>query len=292
MAKIFKVLILTFLLFSSYAFSEDIVYIVVPDKTLTTEDFAAKELSKYLEKITNNKIIILRESSWTGKTKAIFVGATDKRTSLVNTALSPEEYMIKSTGEGLFLYGDDTKGDPLNMDTRVGTLFSVYDYLYRAYGVKWLWPGESGEFLIRNQKLKIDGFNMKESPAFRQRKFRNVYSIKKITKTAIDRLKVSKTYIQDKKNELDLWLRRNRAGMSISIAMDHAFKDWYDRYSKTHPEWFAVQGNGKQFWPENKAYLKFHISDPGFINEAYKQGVEKSCNCSYDGRYCSRIACL
>ena len=269
----FSGLILILFLFSSDLFSRDNVYIIVPNKTLDVEDFAAKELAQYLEKITNNKIEITRESSWSGKTKAIFIGATNKRKSLFNTVLLPEGYIIKSTGEGLFLYGDDTKGDPLKMDTRVGTLFAVYDYLYRAYGIKWLWPGESGEFLIRNQKLKIDGFNMKESPAFRQRKFRNVYSIKKITKTAVDQLKVSQDYIQNKRKELDLWLRRNRAGMSISIVANHAFTDWYNRYSKTHPEWFAVQNNGKRFWPENKAHLKFHISEPAFIDEAYKQGV-------------------
>src|SRR4030067_1889043 len=160
----FSGLILILFLFSSDLFSRDNVYIIVPNKTLDVEDFAAKELAQYLEKITNNKIEITRESSWSGKTKAIFIGATNKRKSLFNTVLLPEGYIIKSTGEGLFLYGDDTKGDPLKMDTRVGTLFAVYDYLYRAYGIKWLWPGESGEFLNTNQRLKIDGFNVKESP--------------------------------------------------------------------------------------------------------------------------------
>jgi hypothetical protein len=266
-------IILCSILFPVDALSSDIIYIVVADKTQEAEDFAIKELAEYLEKITNDDPKIIQESSWSGKTKAIFIGATNKRKSLFDAVLPPEGYVIKSTDEGLFLYGDDTKGDPLNMDTRVGTLFAVYDYLYRAYGVKWLWPGESGEFLIRNQKLKIDGFNVKESPAFRQRKFRNVYSIEKITKIAVDNLQVSQDYIQNKRKELDLWLRRNRAGMSISIVANHAFTDWYNRYSKTHPEWFAVQKNGKRFWPENKAHLKFHISDPAFIDEAYKQGV-------------------
>ena len=41
------------------------------------------------------------------------------------------------------------EGDPLasNLGTPVGTLFAVYDVLDNDLGVRWLWPGKSGEFV-------------------------------------------------------------------------------------------------------------------------------------------------
>jgi hypothetical protein len=71
--------------------------------------------------------------------------------------LRDDGFLIESTPEGsLVLAGNG----------RNGTSFAVYKFLERFAGIRWLWPGESGEVIPKKSTLALDPVSMEQEPAY------------------------------------------------------------------------------------------------------------------------------
>lgn len=134
---------------------------------------AAVELADYVEKMCGVRPAIRTESArGENLTTRIFIGpckATGERVKAA--ALLPEEFLIRTEGDDLFIVGGDVApGD----EPWKGTLFGVYDFIERELGVRWLFPGEHGEAVPKRKTIAIGELNRREQPRVEKRKVRNV----------------------------------------------------------------------------------------------------------------------
>jgi hypothetical protein len=97
-----------------------------------------------------------------------------------------------------------------------------------------------------------------------------------------------------------VWRRRMRMGGDVGFTYGHAFRDWWAKYGKTHPEWFALGKNGKRGVenPKMADRVKMCVSNPELVQQvvkdhfASKRGLVVNA-CENDSRnFCRCPNCL
>lgn len=220
--------------------------IVIPDSTFDGVEFAAQELQSYVAKSTGVKMPILQEGKVpTASPQRLYLGAAKAayQAGIDGTMIPRDAYHIRTAGEVVYLVGGDGPGDPKDtrLRTPVGTLFAVYDVIDNDLGVRWLWPGESGEYVPKHDTLQIKHRDVTVLPRFRFCGLRTERGI-----------------------EAE-WMRRMRMHWTDGMSFGHAFETWDDKYFAEHPGWFEMDKQGVR--QKNKSMC---VSNPGF----HKQIVE------------------
>ncbi|MDP6115008.1 MAG: DUF4838 domain-containing protein [Planctomycetota bacterium] len=59
-----------------------------------------------------------------------------------------------------------------------------------------------------------------------------------------------------------IWIGYQPALDSLDVHPGHAFKDWWDRFRKTHPEYFALQPAGTRSGYPSPKHAKLCVSNP------------------------------
>ncbi|MCM8757171.1 MAG: DUF4838 domain-containing protein, partial [Candidatus Omnitrophica bacterium] len=228
-------------------------------------------LALYVQKATGARLRILKESAaFPEKNSEFFVlvGATQKTKSLGISLQGIKDggFLIRRTGNFLVLWGEDDRvkyyqGKTLPADpktrshTRHGTLFAVYDFLEKVAGVRWYWPGSLGEVVPNHRNLYVEEIDYRENPDFQ---FRGCYGY----------------WLDDpdfKREESALWWRRQRLGSAGYIPATHSFAKYVSKYGQSHPEYFALQRDGRRLTDtdhggghiclSNKEFQKLLIAD-------------------------------
>lgn len=155
--------------------------------------------------------------------------------------LEPNAFLVRTNGDALFLAGRDDDGDPLRDDVNAGTLFAVYEWLEKQAGVHWLWPGDLGTSVQSASTLRAGNWNLRAQPPFvhtrwRQMFGRELYVQNKNSYTPAQRAELAK--------EETVWMRRNRFARGVSLEYAHGFEDYWERFGKTHPEYFNLLPDG------------------------------------------------
>ena len=100
--------------------------IVLSQDAIPAEVTAAKELQSYLQKITDVKLPIVSEKS---EKPTIFVGQSKEIAQAFGgldfSTLKPDEILLKTSGDDLFLSGERPRG----------SLYAVYELLENEFGV-------------------------------------------------------------------------------------------------------------------------------------------------------------
>ena len=195
--------------------------IVIPAEPDPVEQFAAQELQTYLRKITGVTLPVVK-----GKTAARTGYRLGRATGIRFAGDTPPDSWRSQLKNGfLEIAGADGPGEETDTRNPAGTLFGVYAYLQDSLGVRWLWPGEDGEYIPHKTELSLS--------AMKPSQFRHQL------KTAGPNLKV-------KDPELFRWYRRtmnyreNLREIHAGKLQGHAFVFWPEKYGKQHPEWFAL----------------------------------------------------
>ncbi|MBM3786831.1 MAG: DUF4838 domain-containing protein [Acidobacteria bacterium] len=190
---------------------------------------ARRELAHYLTKATGSP---------QGNPARRFLVGQSEAPAAVKAALAqlPEDgYVIDIAANGTVTLAGNG-GD--------GTAFAVYDFLERFLGVRWLWPGESGEVVAPVDNLRLKPGRIVEKPAFVWRSLGPAGALwGPLDKWTKEReLGVSAEHQRTQK----LWERRNRLG-GLRVQGGHAFGEILPpaRYGASHPEYFALV-NGKR----------------------------------------------
>jgi len=113
-----------------------------------------------------------------------------------------------------------------------GTLHAVYDFLERRCGVRWYVPGDIGTVAPRRPSLTIAPVRDKRRPSMA---YRWIAPTALFLPTPAERVSSRDT---------DLWRLRNRLG-GLPYTANHSFYGYYDRFLKTHPDWFAPGYTGQ-----------------------------------------------
>ncbi len=118
-----------------------------------TIKFAAKELIRAMRIVSGAKKPQGADAESLGQT-VICLG--------IDTSLKEEEVRIRFDGQKLQISGG----------TPVSTIHAVYYFLQKELGVRWLWPGEKGEFMPRRNAYQIpEGLDLKFTPSIKYRGF-------------------------------------------------------------------------------------------------------------------------
>ena len=135
--------------------------IVLPSKPAPPEEFAARELVKYLAAMGNGEAQVVRAPA----EGEIYLGAlpvampATERQSIESSLAGrdPDSFALRSTAHGLLIRGNSPRAH----------LYAAYHYL-ESLGARWYFPGRDGEVVPR-VAAKTTGYDTLQVPSFRER---------------------------------------------------------------------------------------------------------------------------
>jgi hypothetical protein len=209
---------------------------------------AAEELIHYIRESSGALLPIL-VSAPTSVEPASRSGAQGAARILVGFESCPRD--VRQVGERLPDGGFLIRSLPGNAlalagNGRDGTAFAVYTFLERFVGVRWLWPGESGEYIPKNTALRVGQISINEQPAYVWRDLGPGGALwGSMDKWTAER----KLGVTDAHQRLEkLWERHNRFGGAM-IYGGHAMGEILPPavYGPAHPEYYALV-DGERRW--------------------------------------------
>ncbi len=221
--------------------SPPVPIIVFKDAPPRTRDAAVK-LAEYIGKISGVKPAVMDGEPQSVPERAIWIGVQPEVKRLFPKVdfdfKHPEEIVIAANEKHLVIAGRD-RWDPDHMTAKgrlstktglqqeYGTANAVYTFLHDQLGVRWLWPGE--EDVIKQERIAIAPCEVRYHPQIRARA--GLFT---------------KLELGDHKEGPDLeWARVQRLQLdSMELEGGHGFGDWWEKYSKTNPDFFALQPDG------------------------------------------------
>ena len=201
---------------AGFTVNPDAAVIRVTDKKLVDE---AKELQLNLKKLTGKKIPIANKGT---AVKGKFVFEAGKIPAGADTQFKPEEGIWKKVGNALYFYGHEKNG--------VSNAISIF--LEDELGIRW--PAEGVILATPAKEIKVKNDSGSWAPKLGMRVLRRFSKISK---------------------ESALWKKRMRMGSHAGIPGTHAFTNYWKRFGKTNPEFFALNSNGERA-PLRTAYKK------------------------------------
>lgn len=137
--------------------------ILIKDKCNRIERFAAEELAKYLEKVSQDScsITTCRDIDNTICVGVLPINLDHNTRKLLLYEIENMEndaFFLRSIGNNLIIQGKTPRA----------TLFGVYHYL-ETLGIRWYFPGKENEYIPRHSEIKTTGYNVNDSPSFSKR---------------------------------------------------------------------------------------------------------------------------
>ena len=286
--------------------------IVVEKEADGVVQFAAQELQKYLHWITGKKIPVVNKQV-PGKYPFIFG-------TPANLVLKPEEARWEVTKEYARLYGDSEPAGTTRIQLwkilvqgKTGDLTAVYDFLEKQLGVLFLAPGKEGVSYpsVKVLELKEGGnswipqltrrFMWPDRAFWAASKFYEkdgTLKKKRESLAPVEFLPPTRAEYTKKEQETRLWLKQQRMGEhGDKLSYGHAFENWWARFGKTHPEYFALV-KGKRQPPSRPKWIKLCVSNPAVWKQiaadwANRKNRSSFINaCENDGwGFCECAAC-
>ena len=241
---------------------------------------AADELATYIGKVGGVKPKVIEGLPDPLPEKAIWVGFQPKLKELFPKTdfdfKNPEEILITANDKNLAIVGRD-RWDLQHMEVKCdywpgksikgwqqeyGTANAVYTFIQDYLDVRWLWPGETGEDIIKRETIAFTPFEYRYNPKIRLR-----FGILLWATPTDPRGSISVDWSRLQRMQLD-----SSNCMYRCFAIDgHWTLDW--KLHETHPDYFALQPDGtRSGWP--KGMHKLCKSNPAVWDEWLKD-VEK-----------------
>lgn len=255
--------------------------VVFKDAPLFTRQ-AADELAETIEKISGAKPQVIEGTPNPIPKHAIWVGYQPILKKLFPKLdfdfNNPEEILIAANDDHLVIAGRDrwdpdnltiktSRGDVDGRQTEYGTANAVYTFLQDFLDVRWLWPGELGEDIVKEKTIAFAPFVFRYHPQFRARG--GIFAYSRLGGGGYGRS-------QD-------WTRKQRLRLdSLTWAGGHAFITWWERFHEDHPEFFALQPDGTRSGYPSTHNVKICQSNPDvwdvWLNEDVTEHLRKDPN--------------
>ena len=237
--------------------------IIDPDHAVisatTANDPAAQELKTHLELITGKKIPVLGGGQ---VRRNAFIFHIGKAPAGAPEKFQPEEARWEITPDAAYFYGEGAKG----------SLYAVYDFLENELGVRW--PGGSDIAFRKQNPIRVKNPEGKWIPKLNMRGIR-----------------VSSTGGRKAREAASLWRRRLRTGGHDRPSYGHAFTQYWKRFGKTHPEYFAMRKDGVRapvgakadadnaaaFRGAKAQAIALCVSNEALVDQVIADWREKSC---------------
>ena len=231
--------------------------IIVSPVASEIEQFAAKELQKYIQKISGVKLPILSKKSKVPQNILLYCGEDADKwwNSKPVSKYKEDSFAIKSTGNQLYLLGQNGRG----------LLYAVYSFLEDELGVGFLAPGEENEWIPEKKTININSFSRIEEPSMRLRGF-SCNLPEEIDWMAKNKM----NYILADENVISMIFNEARKRQMLLYAAGHSFYRWLPpgKYWKSHPEYYSLL-NGKRTCTyqqgEHMGHQQICVSNPDVI---------------------------
>lgn len=255
--------------------AKGVAVVVIPERANGVARYAAKELVEHIAKASGGSLEIVPESRAAGSKGArIYLGDCEatRAAGIDVGSLAAEAFVLRTSPGAVFIAGADGNGEALDPDTRAGTLWGAYEWLERALGVRWLWPGELGTYVPTQLTIVSPELNEQVAPHLMQRKIRpglgwtSEHPALGFTQAA------AKKYA----DEQSIYLRRHRMGRSLHLSYGHAFTEWWKTDGKAHPEWFQLLESGKRGPSKPTSRFSMCVSNPDLQREIVERWKRKS----------------
>ncbi len=203
--------------------------ILVPSAPTTLDDYAAKELSTYLKKMTGAEFPIVREGAEKAGAKVISIGKTQRLASAsvpqAKADLAAEGIAIGVKDSDLFLFGGWKRG----------AIYAVYSLLEEDLGCRWFPDGQ--DRIPKNPTLKFRPVPRTYVPPL---ELRDPFYSSALTNDLSMRNKTVGRILE---------LPKELGGYIKSVPNNAHTYDYYvppDKYFKDHPEYFSMDEKGKR----------------------------------------------
>lgn len=248
--------------------------IVTADHPTRVVRYATEELVRHVEKATGIRLEVhtegeanvnLNQRIYLGDSRAVREAGIDVG------KLAAEAFVLRVKNDALFIAGNDGGGEPLDPDTRAGTLWGVYEWLDRDLGVRWLWPGELGTHVPKTKTVVAKTCNETVAPRLFQRRLRAGMGFE----SEHPALGFTTAAFKQFSEEQSVYLRRHRMGRTYPVSYGHAFTDWWEKDGKAHPEWFQLLESGKRGPNKKNGRFSMCVSNPDLQHEIVARWAAK-----------------
>ena len=207
--------------------------IVVPPDAAPSVKFAGKEAAELLGRAFNTKFQVKKKPS--GKVPAIILGspAYAAQLGVDLKKLDRDGFIIRTlpARKGVLIIGrDDPDKNEKSLLSDHATLFGTYDFLERFAGMRFYLASDYGTIIPQQQEWSLPDIDIYDRPDFYQRRYGDWEGGK--PKNPALRLK---TRLRNR------WQTRNFYSCHSLRELNYG-----SRFGKTHPEYFALQANGKR----------------------------------------------
>ena len=255
--------------------------VVLPDEALPVQNLAAEELVYHITKATGAQLPVYAESKAPAAENFVYIGPCRKTAAagIDHKKLAPAEFRILAQGNKLFICGSDNNSGRIGSSwaaVRHGTLWGVYDLLRTELGIRWLWPGELGEYVPARKEIKFTTLDRSRKPALQHTAFQGL----KHKKMRFDFKETAAFYKAQARFAL-----RHRLGAVKIVRAGHDFTDYWKLYGKTHPEYFAfIPPGGRKPLPGNESgrFIDLCLSSPALHRRIVKNHFAENKNGALD----------
>ena len=135
--------------------------IMIPNDSDEAIEFAATEMSSFINKITDVRIEIIEEREYNGSEKVVSIGETKLSADIVadGKKLNKDGFIIKTVGDNIFIKGAYPRA----------TIYGVYDFIEKMMGVKFI--AADYTYIPRAQEVFSYSLDIVEVPAFATRSY-------------------------------------------------------------------------------------------------------------------------
>ena len=192
-----------------------------------------------------------------------------------------ERSVVRIDGRTVFIEGTDDVG-----------ISHALTYFLESLGIRYLWPGPTGKIIPKKQDVFLPkGLALDDTPSLKMRRIRTYYgpaeTMIELTKRKFG-VDAPKAANRTRRLLLEEWIE-NRSfwawhGVNDAKALPggepikggnyrwvHRFNDYYVRFGKDHPDWFAMQPDGTR---EQDNRPCFCMSNPGLVDQIAKETIE------------------
>jgi len=232
--------------------------VILPDQANAVQKLAAEELIYHVRRATGAQLPLYVESEASKSENYVYIGPCRRTGSAGIDAekLAPAEFRIVSRENELFICGRDNDRGPVGSTWAPvwhGTLWGVYDLLRKELGVRWLWPGELGEYIPKRKEIVLNGLDRSRKTALRHTSFLGLKFSSWLKPFAF---RETAAFFEAQKR----FVLRHRVGAVEPMRYGHDFTDYWKKYGKTHPEYFAfVPPYGRRPLPGDDAGTRIDL---------------------------------
>lgn len=254
--------------------------VVVPDEAGTMAYFAGQELQKLLSQSFGEEVLLTKNPD---KDKCSIILGKNKFIEKLNIdfeKIPQDGFIIKSSGNDIFIAGND--GMDVNVERTMrtsawfkrnshpqrGTLYGAYEFLERFIGARFYFPGKFGTIVPKHRDFKIGDVDLQISPDQTSRTmgytgelfggFDEVYN-------------AGKNSSENEWYYKTLHILRLRTQTKY-IPHCHGLREYghISRFSKSHPEYFALMSNGERYNKTSYNHSPQMCFSSGIREEVYK----------------------